>query len=273
MPDSLINHGGFAMFKLSRTAALLLLVLFSASVSASVHAATFTVTAGGASNVFTPKTLTINAGDTVIFKNGGGFHNVVADDNSFTSGGPTGDAWSLSETFMTAGTVPFYCSEHGARGGIGMSGVITVNAVTTPPPITIGGYMSGNWYGGASQSGQGFELEFTAQSNIAVAYWYVYTPDGSGQTWIYSQGTYDTTSNTVTLPATLLSGAKFPPLFNPNDVPSPPPDWGTLTFTFTDCNTGTVSWTSSFVSPQGTYSSGTFPIQRLTSVAGTTCPQ
>ena len=38
---------------------------------------------------FQPESLTINAGDTVTFVNGGGFHNVVADDNSFTSGPPS----------------------------------------------------------------------------------------------------------------------------------------------------------------------------------------
>jgi len=260
------------MYKSTFFAALLLLILFSVSVCASVHATTFTVTAGVGGNKFSPSTLTINTGDTVIFKNGGGDHNVVADDNSFTSGAPSTDAWSISQTFTTAGTKRYYCVVHGGPGGSGMSGVITVNAVA-PPPITLGGYLSGSWYQGPGLGGQGFEIEFTAQSSIVVAYWYVYTPDGSGQTWIYAQGTYDTSQSSVTMPATLLTGAKFPPNFNPADLPATPPDWGTVTFTFSDCNTGTVSWTSGFSTPQGTYASGSMPIHRLTSVAGTSCPQ
>src|SRR6202012_795035 len=33
-----------------------------------------------------------------------------------------------------AGTVPFYCEIHGGKGGVGMHGVITVNAAQGPPP-------------------------------------------------------------------------------------------------------------------------------------------
>ena len=41
------------------------------------------------------------------------------------------------------------------------------------------------------------------------------------------------------------SGAKFPPNFNPNDIHRVPNDsslWGHITFTFSGCNDGTVSW-------------------------------
>lgn len=140
--------------------------------------------------------------------------------------------------------------------------------------ITLGGYMSGNWYN-PSQSGHGFELEFTSQAsdtpdqNTIVAYWYAYTPNGAGQNWIYAQGSYNTASNTVTLPALLLGGTKFPyPMtnFNSNAIQQTP--WGTLTFTFSDCNNGTASWNSSISG----YGSGSMPIARLTSVAGTSCP-
>ncbi|MGH8324337.1 MAG: hypothetical protein ACRETD_11150, partial [Steroidobacteraceae bacterium] len=160
---------------------------------------------------------------------------------------------------------------HGGPG-VGMHGTITVNSVAPPPPtIALGGYMSGNWFN-PDQSGQGFELEFTGQpsdtpgQNALVAYWYVYTPDGTGQNWIFAEGPYDSTSNSVTLPALLLSGAKFPPLFNSADLTQT--NWGTLTFSFTDCNNGTASWSSSVAG----YGSGSLPITRLTNVAGTACP-
>ena len=35
---------------------------------------------------------------------------------------------SFSHTFTSAGSVPYFCRYHGNAGGIGMSGVITVNA-------------------------------------------------------------------------------------------------------------------------------------------------
>ncbi|MHB8447727.1 MAG: hypothetical protein ACYC9P_07365, partial [Rudaea sp.] len=90
-------------------------------------------------------------------------------------------------------------------------------------------------------------------------------------------GSYDTTTNTVTLPAILQTGARFPPNFNPNDVhrvgtgANPPDLWGTLTFTFTDCNNGTVSWHSD-VPGYNNANDTPLPIQRLTQIAGTTCP-
>ena len=150
----------------------------------------------------------------------------------------------------------------GARiGKIGISSA-------TPPPPKLGGYMSGNWYNPEpNQSGHGFQLEFTDQANTAVAIWFVYAPDGKSQNWIYAQGTYDTTKNAVTLPAAILTGAMFPPNFNSSQVHQT--SWGTLTFTFSDCNTGTASWSSTVAA----YGSGSIPISRLTRIAGTVCPQ
>jgi len=136
--------------------------------------------------------------------------------------------------------------------------------VGAQPPITINGYMSGNWYS-PNQGGHGFQIE-AATNNTMVAIWFVYAPDGSGQNWIYAQGTYDTTKNAVRLPAILLTGAKFPPNFKSSDVNQTP--WGTLTFTFTDCNNGTATWNSTL----NGYGAGTLPIVRLTQIAGTICP-
>ena len=136
-----------------------------------------------------------------------------------------------------------------------------------PPPASVhlDGYMSGNWYD-PTQSGQGFQLEFTDQNNTLLAIWFVYTPDGSAQNWIYAQGEYDLSKSSVTVPAEILSGAKFPPLFNATDIAATP--WGTITFAFTDCNHGTATWNSTVPG----YGSGSQPITRLTRISGTACP-
>lgn len=81
------------------------------------------------SNTFTPNTVNIRTGDTVQWDNAGGFHNVVADDNSFTSGPPSSAPWTYSHTFTAPGTYPYYCSAHGGIGGVGMSGVVIVSTV------------------------------------------------------------------------------------------------------------------------------------------------
>jgi plastocyanin len=127
-----------------------LLLLFSvvmilAAVSAS--ATNFTVNAIGDGYyyeaVFQPSTLQIHVGDTVTFANasaGTGMHNVHADNGSFQcstscsspNNAPSTASWSFQKTFTTAGTVAFHCDMHGAVGGVGMSGSITVLAAGAP---------------------------------------------------------------------------------------------------------------------------------------------
>jgi len=243
---------------------------------------------GGTTNpvlMFSPANITINAGDTVNFiSEGGAAHNVHALDNSFRcangcdndghggNGAPSSQLWSASVTFTNPGTVNYKCDIHAAMG---MVGSITVNAVTPPPPtLAIGGYVSGNWYN-TTQSGSGFQIEATDAMDSAsglptmLAIWFVYSPDGSGQNWIYAQGPYDPTKNRVTLPAQLFSGTKFPPNYVPADVHGMANGWGTLTFAFTDCNNGTASWTST---APGYGNGNPMPITRLTRIAGTACP-
>jgi len=135
----------------------------------------------------------------------------------------------------------------------------------------IAGYISGNWFN-VDQGGSGFQIEATDTLDAAsglpvmVAIWFTYAPDGNGRNWIYAQGTYDRTKGTTTLPAFLSAGGKFPPSIQTSDVTSEP--WGTLTFTFTNCDNGIASWNS--IVPG--YGSGSFPIIRLTRIDGTACP-
>jgi len=149
-----------------------------------------------------------------------------------------------------------------------MSGSIVVNAAA--PPVTINGKTSGAWYN-PQQSGQGFLIQ-TYDPNVFVAIWFVFTPDGAPQ-WVYGQGTFDSTSNTTTIPAAIYSGAKFPPNYVADDRVQTL--WGNMTFTFTDCNNGTVSW-SSTIPNYGTLDSsnnysGSMSITRLAGISGYPC--
>jgi plastocyanin len=49
----------------------------------------------------------------------------------FDSGNMAGGA-TFSHVFTTAKSVPYHCKIHGAAGGVGMSGTITVTAAGTP---------------------------------------------------------------------------------------------------------------------------------------------
>jgi plastocyanin len=76
---------------------------------------------------FNPSTVNINVGDTVQWVwTGSVGHSTTADDSSWDSGVQSGP-YTFSQTFPTAGTYPYYCSVHGAPGGVGMSGAVVVS--------------------------------------------------------------------------------------------------------------------------------------------------
>jgi hypothetical protein len=77
-------------------------------------------------------------------------------------------------------------------------------------------------------------------------------------------GTY--TGNTATIAAVAQpTGGRWIPNFDPNQIVNN--SWGTLTFTFTDCNHGRVDFTSTLG-----YGVGSMNLTRLTQPAGVTCP-
>ncbi|HEY0232147.1 MAG TPA: plastocyanin/azurin family copper-binding protein [Dokdonella sp.] len=107
--------------------AALAALLLPAAVAASEHVVT------AYSNLtFSPPAITIHQGDTIRFENGGGAHNVHADDDRFvcsvncsTDNGPSSVKWSVVVRFDELGTIGYYCDKHGGTGG-GMRGSIVV---------------------------------------------------------------------------------------------------------------------------------------------------
>ena len=88
--------------------------------------------------VFSPKNVTINVGDTVVWSNTGGSHTVTGDGSDPFCGRvfvPT----SCSHTFSTAGTFSYHCIPHQSSG---MVGTVIVQA-NTPPSVTITNPLSG----------------------------------------------------------------------------------------------------------------------------------
>lgn len=121
--------------RVGRKAVLKALVLSLAAAGMPVYAANHIVEARS-NMTFVPATLTIAPGDTVTFRNGSGAgtHNARSDPSqvtNFRSGNLSSGPWTITVTFPTAGTVRFYCEAHGAPGGVGMAGVITIAGGTT----------------------------------------------------------------------------------------------------------------------------------------------
>ncbi len=104
---------------------LRILLVIGLLVGSAVHGAEHTVQTDGVS--FDPDQLTIQVGDTVTWINAdNGFHNVVADDGTFTSGEPSTASWQYSYTFHEGGSWGYSCEVH---VGQGMVGTIVVEGI------------------------------------------------------------------------------------------------------------------------------------------------
>ena len=87
-------------------------------------------------NRFEPASIAVSAGGVVnwFWPVGSAGHNIVPDDGiaPATSGAPAGYPKYLSFTFANPGVYRYHCAVHGAPGGVGMSGSVTVLA---PDPL------------------------------------------------------------------------------------------------------------------------------------------
>lgn len=84
---------------------------------------------------YVPRDVVVSVGETVVWTNqDAAGHSVTADDASFDSnptcgtlgGSCMGRGESFSHTFSSPGTVSYHCRAHGAPGGRGMAGTVTV---------------------------------------------------------------------------------------------------------------------------------------------------
>jgi hypothetical protein len=97
----------------------------------------------------------------------------------------------------------------------------------------------------------------------AVCSWFTFNPAGTERDWF--SGTCSATRRATINPVNLPTGGRWIPNFDPQQIVNN--FWGTLWFTFTDCNHGRVD----FNSVVG-YGAGSMNLRRLTQPAGLTCP-
>ena len=120
-----------------RQAALVLLVAALGSVGASPALAAdraVSVT----DNAFTDARVAVTPGETVTWTaptSALNPHNVAFEDGLLISPSlPAPGPWATSRTFGSAGTFPYHCQIHGRPGGLGMAGIVYVNAAGNMPP-------------------------------------------------------------------------------------------------------------------------------------------
>jgi len=146
--------------------------------------------------------------------------------------------------------------------GINYPGATLDSAEIYSPTPAIDASFSGSWFDPA-QSGHGLMVEVLSDNRF-LALWFAFNPEGNQQSWFGGVGTYS--GNTATITAVALpTGGSWIPNFDPAKIVRNP--WGTLKFTFTDCDHGKVD----FVSTNG-YGSGSMNLLRLTMPAGLSCP-
>ena len=140
---------------------------------------------------------------------------------------------------------------------------VTVSDKVAPFAISRG--ITGSWFN-ANQNGHGFVLEvLPGNPQILSAFWFVFAPNGAA-TWIAASGPVDGDHAALQAYQVAGSGAFFAPHFDPANVHAQP--WGTLTFAFTGCSAGNVSWSSTAPG----YGVGSLAITRLITPDGVHCP-
>ena len=115
------------------------------ALAAEARAAEVFVVVSTTTATYSPSVVFIEPGDTVTWTYAGGPmpHNVRADDNSY--GNPLSTSpWTFSHTFPVATQSRYYCTAHGAPGGLGMAGIVIVGGREAWAPSEIA-YTLGAW--------------------------------------------------------------------------------------------------------------------------------
>jgi hypothetical protein len=131
-----------------------------------------------------------------------------------------------------------------------------------PGGFTIVPSASVSWFNPA-EAGHGIMLDLLDQERAWMC-WFTFDLDGN-PAWICALGSIGG-DTIVFAEAFTVEGGRFPPLFDAQQIVEVP--WGSITVTFTGCDSGTMEWSTT---AEG-FQSGSMPLVRLTSLWGTACP-
>lgn len=173
-------------------------------------------------NFFSPRTLTINEGDTVTWLQRGQNHDTVSTAGLWSSGIlSAGETFSF--TFDTAGTYSYYCTPHRSQG---MTGTITVKALpNTPPTVTLSAPIPGATFNAgdpitisanAADDGQIAQVEFFANGTslgaLTVAPFAIVTTLEAGPYSITAVATDNRNATTTSAPVSItVKAPNVPP--------------------------------------------------------------
>jgi hypothetical protein len=196
-----------------------------------------------------------------IYQNTGGNFNAPPSTNAQAVGTAT-----LSFDTCSSGLLSYSFTDGTSRTGTIPLTRLTQNvtcSTTSARPTNADFALSGNWFGGAATSGQGFTAEVNPNSGAFFSAWYTYVPNGTaaasaGQRWYTTQGIF--TPGMRSIPVTIYetTGGMF-------DTPTPPiqntVSVGTGTMAFQSCSAATFSYNFTGGSSSGL--SGTIALSRV----------
>jgi len=171
-----------------------------------------------------------------IYQNTGANFNAPPVTNAQAVGNAT-----LSFNTCTSGQLTYSFTDGTNRTGTIPLTRLTQNVtcdIATPYPTNGDFALSGNWFGGAATSGQGFTVEVNPNSGAFFAAWYTYMPNSpsvgaAGQRWYTAQGIFTPGMRSIPLTIHETVGGMF-------DTPTPPGQKtvavGTGTMTFQSCS-------------------------------------
>jgi plastocyanin len=117
-------------FSLKKFIPVAVVVMMVSTGSHSAIAAITNIVYGGAALTFRPANVTINAGDTVVWSNASGVHNVVGTTAGTPLCGCAGTSIpGFTNTFNVPGDYLYQCSFH---AGFGMTGIVHVASTGNP---------------------------------------------------------------------------------------------------------------------------------------------
>ena len=201
-----------------------------------------------------------NAALTIYRNTGGNFNAPPA-----TTAQAVGTA-TLSFDTCSSGQLAYAFTDGTGRTGTIPLTRLTQNvtcSTTTPYPTNADFALSGNWFGGAATSGQGFTIEVNPNSGALFAAWYTYLPNGTGagaagQRWYTAQAAFAPGLRSMPVTIYETTGGVF-------DTPTPPGQKtvpvGTGTMAFQSCSAATFSY--NFTGGSSSGSSGVINLSRV----------
>ena len=133
--------------------------------------------------------------------------------------------------------------------------------------------LTGTWWGGADRDGEGFLLEFGNSNDVLTLFASFYTSDNMGdQAWLVALPTagLEDGSNSVEVTVYQVTGPMWGADFDPDDRVTS--TWGTGTFTFESCTSGSVALMPGDDAQAAGYTDLSYALTRDLLVSGIACP-